>query len=282
MQRHVVHQGVSEQVRQMAYRGKYRVMLGRLHAAQLRTAGKPGGAYTLERRRRRFGQGRDHHFASLVQVCASRGGTAIFGTRDRVGGDKLPDLRPEAGAGQRNNILLGAAPVADDAAGRKLGGNRTQHRFGLRHGNRHQHQVCPDHSGSRVIGEYVDNTQGLGRLQIGGRTSHTDDPPDNAGFFQRQCERPAYQADADYHQGVDAKRSRCHAATAHEKARAGAKKGPHAGDDTSWKRPTGAGFQSIAPPGKDLFTRVTATPVSPLRPWRVPPKNVHFPAAGRW
>ena len=82
--RHFVHQSEGEEMRQMADRRKYRVVLGRIHAAHARAALLPGLLHDACRFRTRFLERREHHTAA-AESSASAAAAPLLLARRRWG-----------------------------------------------------------------------------------------------------------------------------------------------------------------------------------------------------
>jgi len=125
-----VHQREREQMWQVADGGENVVVLSRTHCVDFSPRGSPHFGYALHRIHVTFCLGADDDFSFRVERGERSGRARFFGASNRVGGYELIELCAKCSACRRDNVLLGAATVGDDARRAEMRSQRGEY---LRH-----------------------------------------------------------------------------------------------------------------------------------------------------
>ena len=195
-QRQIIDQREREQMRQMADRGEYSVVVLRVEFVNQRAAPLPRRPYARDIEHGILGQGREHKLLVAVKIGASGASAAIFRAGDRVRRNELGDPFAEGGARHGNDVGLGAAAIGHHRFRPQI---RRNARHDLRHltdRRRDQHQVGISDFLPGVGADAVDDAK-IERLRQRRQTAtKTDDLLDLFGGLEPERKRTADQADA--------------------------------------------------------------------------------------
>jgi hypothetical protein len=188
---------------QVADRRVNLVVLHGFHVGDLGAAGLPQCLDGFDVLRPVFREGRQD--AGLALEQAARAASAPLVSAPAMGwpGTKLGEFSAQARPGDGDHILLGAAGVGEDAAGRHGRGDiPEQGGHGADRDGDHD-QIGIGHRFAGVLGDGIDDAQFPGLLQVGPAAPDAGYPPHQPLLLQVQGEGTADQADANDDQVID-------------------------------------------------------------------------------
>ena len=204
--RHLGHVDGREKMGNMAHRGQHAVVQPGVHFEQPRAAILPGQAHLLERLRRVFRQGAQHHVAIEVEIGIGGARSGALGAGNGMARYEAVYALAQRLARGLRHFDLGAAGVGQHDAGLQMRAHPGQQAAQTAHRRGQQRQIGALRRFDGVD-SLVDQSQLTGALQGFGIASHAQHAPDLARPPQGRGKRAADQSDADHGQHRNARRA---------------------------------------------------------------------------